>query len=301
MTDILKAIRREKGPLLATVIRGGQLRLVIAHKQEVLWHTVLPLNPVYLEGGMIAQPRAVATSLRSVLDQSPFPRVTESVAALPGYHTLSAVVDIPDSKEFRADQVLPREARRLFSYRPDSSLLTWWPLKGADGGTRRYVLVVTRRAAVQALREVFTIAGLRLSAIDSGPMATARAANAEEGIVVQAESDGGDVVVVKNGAIGLIRSAYWGGDIIDQESLLARVTDLVERSVAAHNDANPSGPLSAQAPVLVAGAGAELLGDRVAEAMGRKPGRFQPPLVMQEGVSAAEVAANLGMVLGSGR
>ena len=297
MVDILRLIRREKGPLLATVIRGGQIRLVMAHKQEVLWHTILPLNPVFLEGGVIAQPRAVATSLRSVLEQSPYPQVSEGVAALPGYHTLSAVIDIPDSKEFRPDQVLPREARRLFSYRPDSSLLSWWRLKGADGGTRRFVIVVTRRAAIQALREVFTMAGIRLSAVDSGPMAAARAANVEEGIVVQAESDGGDVVIIKSGAIGLIRSAYWGGDIIDQESLLARIIDLVERSIAAHNDANPSGPLSAQAPVLVAGAGVEVLGDRVAEALGRAPGTFQPPLSIHEGVSVAEVAANLGMVL----
>ncbi len=115
--------------------------------------------------------------------------------------------------------------------------------------------------------------------------------------MVQAESDGGDVVVIKNGNVGLMRSAYWGGDIIDQESLLARVVDLVERSIAAHNEGNLAGPLSSSTPVLLAGAASEMLGSRVAEAMGRPVGEFAPPLVMDESLPVGEVAANLGLVL----
>ncbi len=271
--------------------------MLMALERSVIWHRVIPLNPAYLEGGTVAQPRAVAASFVSALAQAPYPDVSEGIAALSGYHALSAVVDIPTSREFVPRQIIPREARRLFSYGPESSMLDWVAIKGPGDGQRRYLLTVTRRAAIQALKDVFAAAGVRLRALDSGPLAVARAANIRDGVVVQAESDGGDVVILKNGTVGLVRSAYWGGDIIDQESLLARVVDLVERSVLSHNDANPAGPLDVEAPVLLAGAGASVLGNRVAEAMSRPAGAFAPPLEIVDPVPVSDVAANLGMVL----
>ena len=138
---------------------------------------------------------------------------------------------------------------------------------------------------------------MRLRALDSGPLATARAANQPDAVVVLAESDGGDVVIIKGGTVGLVRSAYWGGDIVDQDSLLARVTDLVERSIATHNEANPAGPLGIEAPLLLAGAGAQMLGDQVARALQRTPGTFEPPLQWDGELPLEEVATNLGIVL----
>ena len=282
-------------PRLTVAVRGGQLKLLIFDRQRVVWGRVIPLNPAYLEGGMIAQPRAVSGALRSALEQSPFPKIAEGVGAVAGYHALASIIDVP-TRDFTPEQIIPREARRLFSYRPESSSLGWWPLRNRDGA-RRFVFVVTRRAAMQSMRDLFSMSELRLTALDSDPIATARAANIEEGVVVQAESDGGDVVVIKNGTVGLVRSAFWGGDIVDQESLSARVVDLVDRAIVAHNEGNPSGPLNPQAPLLLCGAGAGLLGTQVAEAMGREPGAFEPPLDLPDDFEMNELASNLGMVL----
>jgi hypothetical protein len=225
-----------KGPQLSVVVRGGQLRLLMTEQRKIVWYRVIPLNPAYLEGGMVAQPRAVAASFKAALEQSPAPLIPEGVAAVGGYHALSSIIDVPNAREFKPEEIIPREARRLFAYRPDSSSLTWWPVK-SDSAARRFLFVVTRRAAMQSLRELFAMAGIRLRGLDSGPLAVAAAANLEEGIVVQAEADGGDVIVLKGGTVGLVRSAFWGGDIVDQESLLSRVADLTDRAVASHNDA----------------------------------------------------------------
>lgn len=167
----------------------------------------------------------------------------------------------------------------------------------AGEGARRFVFVVTRRAAIQSMRELFKMAELRLTALDSDPISAARAANLEEGVVVQAEADGGDVVVIKNGTISLVRSAFWGGDIVDQESLSARVIDLVDRAIGAHNEGNPTGPLNPLAPLLLCGAGADLLGSQVAQAMGRETGAFAPPLELPDEFEMNELASNLGMIL----
>jgi hypothetical protein len=291
-------VRPAKGPWVSAVIGGGQLRLVMAEEDAVLWHEVLPLNPAYLEGGVIAHPRAVAQAIRTALGRSPQPDVSTAVAALSGYHALSAVVDIPARRDFTPARIAPREARRLFAYRPESSTLNWYELPSPGEGLNRFLIVVTRRAAIQAMRSVFEAAGLRLRALDSAPLAAARAANLREGIVVCAESDGGDVVVLKEGTVGAVRSAFWGTDLVDADSLLARVSDLAERTVTAHNDASPAGPLSLDAPVLVCGAGGAMLGPRVAEYMGRPAGAFTPPLRIDEPeVPMAEIAVNLGMVL----
>lgn len=284
------------GPVLTVVVRGGQLRLMMVENSKIVWYRVIPLNPSYLEGGMIAQPRAVAASFRSALEQSPAPLIPQGIAAVGGYHALSSIIDVPNSREFKANEIIPREARRLFSYRPDSSSLSWWPIK-SDSAARRFLFVVTRRAAMQSLRELFSMTGLRLLGLDSGPLAVAAAANLSEGVVVQAEADGGDVVVIKGGTVGLVRSAFWGGDIVDQESLLSRVADLTERAIASHNDSNAMGPISAEAPVYLFGAGAELLGDEVSEAVGRAMGIFDPPLAVPNEMPVGELAVNLGMAL----
>ncbi|MEX2430793.1 MAG: hypothetical protein WD645_02605, partial [Dehalococcoidia bacterium] len=149
--------------------------------------------------------------------------------------------------------------------------------------------------------EVCALAGLKLTALDSGPLAAARAANIEEGVVVQAEVDGGDVVVIKDGGVGLVRSAYWGGDIFDEEALLARVVDLAERSVASHNEANPGSTLHAEAPAVILGAAADMLSGRVEYALGRGTARAQPPLEFHAGLPMGELAANVGMALRSVR
>lgn len=294
---IQKLMKSEwKGPQLSVVIRGGQLRLLMTEQRKIVWFRVIPLNPAYLEGGMIAQPRAVAASFKSALEQSPAPLIPEGVAAVGGYHALSSIIDVPNAREFKPEEIIPREARRLFAYRPDSSSLTWWPIK-SDNAARRFLFVVTRRAAMQSLRELFAMTGIRLRGLDSGPLAVAAAANLEEGIVVQAEADGGDVVVIKGGTVGLVRSAFWGGDIIDQESLLSRVADLTERAIASHNDANAMGPVSVAAPLYLFGAGAEMLGDQVGETIGRPMGVFDSPLAIPADLPVGELAANLGMAL----
>jgi hypothetical protein len=304
MTSVLSKIpllsrfttREWEGPQLSVVVRGGQLRLLMVEQRKIVWYRVIPLNPSYLEGGMIAQPRAVAASFRAALEQSPAPLITEGVAAVGGYHALSSIIDVPNAREFNPQEIIPREARRLFSYRPDSSSLSWWPIK-SDGTARRFLFVVTRRAAMQSLRELFAMTGLRLVGLDSGPLAVAAAANLEEGVVVQAEADGGDVVVIKGGTVGLVRSAFWGGDIIDQDSLLSRVADLTERAIASHNDANAMGPVSVTAPLYLFGAGAEMLGEQVGESVGRPMGTLEAPLTVPEEMPIGELAANLGMAL----
>lgn len=298
--QVRERVRPQRGPWVSAVIGGGQLRLVLAEEDAVLWHEVLPLNPAYLEGGVIAHPRAVAQAIRTALSRSPHPDATAATAALSGYHALTAVVDMPARREFTPVRVAPREARRLFAYRPESATLNWYPLASPGEGLNRFLLVVTRRAAVQAMRAVFDAAGLRLRALDAAPIAAARAANAREAVVVCAESDGGDVVVLKDGSISATRSAYWGSDLVDADSLLARISDLAERTLSAHNDSSPAGPLSLDAPVLVCGAGGSMLGGRVAEYMGRPAGEFAPPLRFAEPeVPTAELAVNLGMVLSS--
>jgi len=290
------ASRMTRQPQLSAVVRGGQLRLLMADGWEVLWHRVIPLNPAYLEGGMIAQPRAVAATFRAAIEQSPRPNITSGVGAVAGYHALASVLDVPRSREFRPEQIIPREARRLFSYRPDSSSLSWWSVNTLTS-ERRYLFVVTRRAAIQSLRDLFAMAGFDLTAIDSGPLATARAANIEEGIVVQAEADGGDVVIIKSGAIGLVRSAFWGDAIVDHGTLTARLADLVERAVTAHNESNPMGPLNPNAPVLVSGAGADLLEGRLADTVERPAGDFSAPIDLPPDFPLMELTANLGMVM----
>lgn len=151
------------------------------------------------------------------------------------------------------------------------------------------------------MQEVVSHAGLKLRALECEPLAALRAVNATDGIVVQAESDGGDVMVVKSGAIGFVRSAFWGGGIVDHETLMARIIDLAERSIDAHNEANPVGPLNGTAPVYLAGAAAEAIRPQVAEALGRPFAEIAPPLEYNGSLPTGELASNLGMVLRGGR
>ncbi|MBF8267186.1 MAG: hypothetical protein HW388_694, partial [Dehalococcoidia bacterium] len=245
--------------MLTLTVRGGQLRLLIAQGQKVLWFRVVPLNPAFLEGGVIARPDGVAASVIAALQLGERHGVKRCVAALPGFHSQCEMIDLPQAREARPEEVLPREARRLFSFRPDSSTLSWWRVP--EGGvSRRYAMVITRTAALYALQEVARLAKLRLVAVDSGPLALARATNSPDGIAVQAESDGCEIVVLKEGRLGLVRSAFWGAEVIDPDTLAARVVDLVERSVATHNDGSSTGPLSGDSPIYLAGAAAEALG-----------------------------------------
>jgi hypothetical protein len=294
---LLKRSESSAPHLVTLVLRGGQLRLAVSLRGEMLWHRVVPLNPSFLEGGIISQPRAIANAIQAALAQAEFGALSRCVAALPGFHALSGVADVPASRDVQPSQVLPREARRLFSYRPEVSTLAWQPMSAVIPGMRRYVIVVTRRAALQSLREVIAMAGLQLLAVESSPLALARAANAGEGVVVQAESDGCEVVVLRNGTLGMLNSVYWGGDIVDQHTLAARVIDMAERSVAQHNQSNAAGPIAPDAPVFISGAASDMLGHLVADALRRPERKLHPPLKTPENTPIGELAVNIGMAL----
>lgn len=97
-------------PRLSVAVRGGQLRLAIAEQERIVWRRVTPLSPAYIEGGLVAQPRAVAAALRTALEQSPYPTIAEGVAAVAGFHALASVVDVPTSRE-HGRRILSRERR----------------------------------------------------------------------------------------------------------------------------------------------------------------------------------------------
>lgn len=293
----LNRLRRKDTDVLTLTVRGGQLRMLVAEGRNVKWFRVIPLNPAFTEGGAISQPESVANSVKNALEQEGgFKGVKRCVAALPGFHSLCEIVNLPSTREARPEVVLPREARRLFAFRPQTATLSWWRIPGTEN-TRRYALVITRRAALHALREVVRLAGLELEAVDSGPLALARAANTSDGVVIQAESDGCEVVVLKEGGLGLVRSAFWGSEVVDLDTLKARVLDLVERSIVSHNEDSLNGPLGGNSPIFLAGAAAEDLAPELEEGLGRPLATWNPPLEMPAHLPRTDLAANMGLAL----
>jgi hypothetical protein len=108
--------------------------------------------------------------------------------------------------------------------------------------------------------------------------------------VTLAEVEGGDVVVINTGRVGLVRSAYWGDDFVDEGLLFARVGDLADRSTASNNEANPHGSLPISASLVLFGGGAGMLGQRVAEGFGRPTADVISPSVISDDFPIGELA-----------
>ncbi|MCL5025312.1 MAG: hypothetical protein M1531_02290 [Chloroflexi bacterium] len=245
----------------------------------------------FLQDGFIADPLRMGRAIDNAFRRRNLP-ARYVVCAVPGYDSCFRQFGIPRIAG-HLDAVVPREARRLMGPSLDTRHLVWQSV-GVEGGQERIFALAVPRRPLEVLAQTLQYAGIPPSVVDLKPLALARAADRANALVLNAECNSIDVVLVRDGVPAAIRSHYLG------EAATEHVLDrLLQEAGNALDEARATAPLSPDTEIYLTGdlASQEGLAYLVESSLGKPPVPLGPPLQIPKEFPLAPFAVNVGLAM----
>ena len=284
--------------ITSITIEHGIIKLLVCEGTEILHHQVLMASPQFFWEGLVKDSTRVGGMIKGALQEmngSP----SRTVGAVPGFQTSLKVMEFPKARGLDPEVVIPREAARIMGVSQETSMLRWHRLDDVMDRSRWLVLSASRRA-IQSYQDVASHSGVRIHALDMRPFALARAVNHSEAIVAWAAPDGAEVAIIKDSVPVAYQSQFWGAEPVESSVLVYRITEMLERSLEAYEQAGLDGPMPDSTPVYVCGSPVGLdegIIAEVAENLGRPPGLLAPPFQYGRDFPVNDFIINLGLTL----
>ncbi len=285
------------GKSLALAIEGESARMItFSGKRVVSWHEVA-LNPGWVKGGIVTRPEEVGKAIAKAIEENKFPRTGVRVA-LSSSGSGAQVLTLPKVKKSKMGQVVDREVRRLApgsQVDQDYVFSQVLPKKGIQ--VEVYALTVPKKNVLN-LVEACRIAELKMKAMELGPFALARAVACESGIIVHAETDCIEIVIMENGFPASFRSMQiqnGGGAEAAAQQLLSELPKTIDYYNRGHSEC----PLSDETAVFLSGSLAldpELVMG-VVDVTGREVANAEPAVECPPDFPLSQYMMHVGLIL----
>lgn len=279
---------------LALSVQGNTLRLLTAEGRRVTgWDSIL-FNPSLLRLGHVAEAEPMARVIQMALENKHW-HFKKVLAAIANFGSQSAVMTLPPGKEVKPAEVIPREARRVMGISPDTDFLFWQALHQKG----RYFVLSTSKEALTGFLGVLRSAKLKPTRLDSNALAMARAANQQNAVIANAESNEIDIVVVADNVPEIIHCHFLGEAPVDPETIADALTERLEHTISYFNDTHRANPINSSFPLFLCGAAlpdTEITGQLEAR-VGLRLQPLQSPLKAPEDFPTSLFMTNLGLIM----
>ena len=285
------------GNKLALSVDGRTVRmLTFSGKKVQEWYNIA-INPGWVKGGVISRTEEVGKAIEKAIEENNTP-CSGVLCGLSSSGSSAQVLTLPVIKKGKVEDVVSRELRRLS---PGSSLENDYiysqtlPKKGTQQEV--YALTVPKKNVLN-LMEACHAAGIKMRAMELKPFALARAMSCENGILVDAEIDIIEIVIIENSFPASFRSILvQNGD--GPEAACQQLLSELPRTIEYYNRTHSEDPLSDTAPVYLSG---ELALDPelvmgVVEVTGREVANVEPPIEYPADFPIAQYMTHVGLML----
>jgi Tfp pilus assembly protein PilN len=278
-------------------ISATSIRLLCIKGRQVKNWASAPLAPGLVKDGLILQPKTVGAAIDTLFTPMKVPKKWV-ITSLTGLSFSYRILSLPRMKPTLLDEAIRRGARKEMPLPLEELYLSWQAIGGGRDELDFFVLGVPRNlvdAVVQTLAE----AGVKPYLIELKPLALARAANRENALIVAAEPDCFDIVLVANGIPAVMHTMTPRGEGADIEDNVQRLTDGLSKTVKFYNTNHPETPLSPNTPLLLTG---ELLAEATTSKLIQAEIDYPleplvPPLEFPPDLPLAIYATNMGLAL----
>ena len=277
-------------------VESRDIRVLVARGDSVLSWRDVPLEPGLVKDGVIADPQAVGTALKAVLDSLPVSGA-KLIASITGFRSIARVLELPKMSPDMLEEAVTREAKREMPVPLEDIYLSWQSLGANDGHERVFALGVPRDI-LDPLLKAMTVAKRQLAAIDIKPLALARAANRDEAIIADVEPGSADIVLVTRGVPVIMRTVVERDGGPEGDERVQRFREEVARTVKFYNDTHRQEPIEPSTPIFLTGSMAELAMTGPLEALTQYPVEsLSPPLDCPLDLPMHSYAVNVGLAL----
>lgn len=280
----------------AVSIEGEDIRILVTRGNSVVSWQDVRLEPGLVKEGVIADPEGVGAALKALLDSQSVSG-GRLIASVTGFRSLARVLDLPKMKPELLAEAVTREAKREMPVPMEDVYLSWQPLAPDDGHQPVFALGVPRDI-LDPLLKAMTAAKRHPSAIDTKPLALARAANCDEAIIADIEPDSADIVVVTRGVPVIMRTVVERAGEPSGDERVERFCEEVARTVKFYNDTHRQEPLEPSTPIFLTGSLALSVTVESLEALSQyRVEPLSPPLDYPPDLPVHTYAVNIGLAL----
>ena len=271
--------------------------LTVAPREFIGWDSE-PLTRGVVREGVVQDPAALASSIKQLLNRQVKFR-GKVIMCLGGMPCLPRVVTVPAVKKVLLEDAVKHESERRMPVSLDELYLGWEKLDG-DSSTNRYLVIGVPRASIDSQIETLSLAGITNYYLDLKTMALARVANKRQGVIVNLDIGGAEIVVIADGIPLMMRVLGHRKQSLETEQPLSDLVAEVTRTIDYYDSNYPDQPFDGGAPVYLTGESAKNLRLKPAfgQALGRPIASLDPIPGLPLGLEMEEYAANIGMTLG---
>lgn len=286
------------GKNVALSVEGLTVRMVtFSGKKVVSWYEV-PMGASWVKGGLVTRPEEVGKAVARTMEEHKVPR-RGVVSALGSNGSGAQVLNLPGVKKSKLGEAVRRELKRLSpGSTVDNDYVYTQALPKKSSVQEVYTLTVPKKNVLN-LVEAFQGAGMSIRAIELSPFALARAANCRDGIVVHAEADAIEVVVVSEGFPVNFRSIAVQGGADDPYAAVQQLLSELPRTIDYYNRSHADTPLADETPVYLCG-GLALdpeVAMGVADVTGREVANIEPAVDCPPDFPLVQYMTHVGLIL----
>ena len=267
------------------------IKLMIVRGRQVDTAASLPLEPGLVHDGVVMDPMTVGRRIGELVAAHGISE-KRALVSLSGIHSIYRVVNVPNLPKNLMAEAARREMERVMPVSLSELYTSWQQITLSDLETV-ICLVGLPRNTVDAITETLRQAGLQPEAMDVRPLAVSRVTDERDGIVINAESTGFDIVVKMAGIPEILRSLPFPADTETPEEKIAEVKEELERTIAFYNSSHKGAEITNRMATFVSGELGELLAGNLEYRVKPLPRLLSYP----DGLSISEYAANSGLAL----
>ena len=190
---------------MAFTIESMTLRLLVFSGRKIeSWYSV-PLSPDMVREGLITGPEGVGSVMAEAIRENGIPN-RGVVCALPSTGSATQTLTLPGVKKGKMREMIGREIKRIMPSSADVDFVYWQQLPREEVQKQQVYALAVPRSNITSVMEACRAAGVTMRGMELKPFALVRAVNCKSGIIVHAEVDSIEVVVVDKSFPGLFRS-----------------------------------------------------------------------------------------------
>lgn len=278
-------------------ISATSIRLLSGQGRQVQRWAEASLAPGLVSDRLILKPKAVGEAIDALFQSTQIPK-ERVIVSLTGLSFTHRILSLPRMKPALLEEAILRGARKEIPLPLEELYLSWQAIASKDDEVDFFVLGVPRNP-VDAMVQVLEEAGIEPYIMDLKPLALARAANREDALIVDLESDCFDIVLVAKGIPAIMHTITPKGEGASIEDNVHRLTDELSKTIKFYNSSHPENLLSPTTPLLLTGESSTntTVSELIQAEIEYPVQRLIPPLEFPTDLPIAIYAANMGLAL----
>ena len=277
-------------------ISSKEVRLLTANKHEGLHWSRKELPSGWIKDGYISEPKGVGAIIVSLLESVKISKGKFAIC-ISGLPFTYRMAKFPHMKQSVLKESIRHFMRKEITMPIEQMCLSWAVMAESEDEVKLLILGIDQKI-IDAIAETMREAKIKYWTLDLKPLALARAASLDNAILISAESDCYDIVIIDNGSISTMHTVSREEE--SRSDIEHSTQILIETSKAITYDAKKRGYLpEKKIPLLLTG---ELSGDKdfrdiIQTELGYTVKLLTPPMTPQADFPVHLYATNIGLAL----